>query len=142
MRPIHAFIALGVLSLNFHRPAKSAMASRRSSLLWCRTSPSPKRSMNSNAAGTVSQLDGSRVPVQPKQRGNGCIVSEDRTLGSRPVRAFAAAQRKPQPRGTKYHLWRLATYQSALRAGMFNSIDQAREHHRRERAPRELGKRR
>src|SRR6202158_4599662 len=74
--------------------------------------------MKAKAAGIESHALGSRVPVHSKLCGNSRLISQETTFGTRPPRRSGAAHNKPQLRGTKYHLCRLATYQSAAMAEM------------------------
>src|SRR5258708_21121603 len=84
--------------------------------------------MKAKADGIANHADESRVPVHPKHCGKGLSISQDKTFGTNPFcrsRAPArprAAHKKPQPRGTKHHLWRLAAYQSAPMDGMSRAM--------------------
>src|SRR5882762_5220904 len=78
--------------------------------------------MKAKADGIDSHAEGSRVPVQPKHCGKGLSMSQDNTFGTNPFCRSRAAHKKPQPRGTKHHLCRLAAYQSAPMDGMSRTM--------------------
>src|SRR6266436_4740760 len=78
--------------------------------------------MKAKADGIDSHAEESRVPVQPKLCGKGLSISQDKTFGTNPFCRSRAAHRKPHPRGTKHHLWRLAAYQSAPMDGMSRAM--------------------